>query len=150
MARLLKLFLSHHACIAASYAALPSVVLGYGFHLSQFANGSPTDSLALPVRVVFVPVVGGANGAWFVLGVGWNGLFGLFWGLLLNGALFWVGVRGVAGGFGYLGGGVSGRKVWGVGSRFGAGASIVCGWIVDWAMVGVNPEVCAHNAATSI
>src|SRR6266481_3927487 len=145
----LKLFLSHHACIAASYAALPLVVLGYGFRLSQFVNGSPTDSLALPVGVMFVPVISEVNGAWFVLGVGWNGLLGLFWGLPLNGTLFWVGVRGVGGGFGYLGGGVSGRKVWGVGSRFGAGASIVRGWIVDRAMVGVNPEVRACNAATS-
>src|SRR6266481_7377106 len=90
VAWLLKLFLSHHACIAASYTALPSVVLGYGFCLSQFANRSPTDSLALPVEVMFVPVISEANGARFVLGVGWNGLLGLFWGLPLNGTLFWV------------------------------------------------------------
>src|SRR6266481_9025039 len=88
VAQPLKLFLSHHTCIAASYAALPSVVLGYGFHLSQFANRSLADSLALPVGVMFIPVVCEANGAQFVLGVAWNRLIGLLWGLPLNGTLF--------------------------------------------------------------
>jgi len=150
VARALKPFLFHQACIAVSYAAFPSVVLGYGLRLSQFAKGSPADSLALPVGVVSVPIVGEANGARFVLGVVWNGFVGLFWGLPLGGNLFWVGMRGVRGGFGYLGGGVSASIVCGTGSRFGVGVSIGRGWTVDRTMAGVSPEVRARKAATSI
>src|SRR6266481_10144486 len=99
----LKPFHSHLACIAVSYAALPSVVFGYGVCLSQFSNRPPVVSLALPVGVAPAPVVGDPNSARFVLGVAWNRLVGLFWGFPLNGGLFWVGVRGVGTGFRYLG-----------------------------------------------
>ena len=146
----LKPFLSHQACIAVSYVALPSAIFGYGFCLSQFASGSPAVSLVLPVGVVSVPTVGEANGAWVVLGVVWNGLVGLLRGLPLNGNLFWFGVRGVGGGFGYFGGGVPGSMVWGAGGRLGVGVGIGRGWSVIRAMTGVSPEVCARSAATSV
>src|SRR6266481_2012546 len=111
VARALNPFLSHQACIAASYAALPSVILGYGLRRSQSANWSVGVSRALPIGVAFVPVAGVLNRLRLACGMGWNGLEGLFWGWLSVGGLLCIGVRGVAGWVWYLGGGMPGSII---------------------------------------
>src|SRR6266481_99449 len=111
VAHALNPFLSHQACIAASYAALPSVVLGYGLCWSQSANWSVDVSQALPIGVVFVPMAGVLNRLRLACGVGWNGLAGLFWGWLSVGGLLCIGVCGIVSLVWYLGGGVPGSII---------------------------------------
>src|SRR6266481_4899093 len=120
VALVLKPFRSHHACIAASYAALPSVVFGYGLHWSQFVNGPFATSLIFLCGVVSAPGAGEVDGPRFVPGVVWNGFVGLPCGLLSTRSLFWVGVCGVSSGLTYMGGGVLGSLVWGTGGQFWA------------------------------
>src|SRR6266481_5867986 len=103
-------------------------------------NGSGADSRALPTGVSFIAVTGDVNGARLVLGVVWNGLFGLLRGWLLNSILFCVGVHGIGGGFWYFGGGVLVSDTCGVGNLLWAKADVCCGWRVVLAMAGVSPD----------
>ena len=63
--------------------------------------------------------------------------------------LFCVEVRGTGVWFTYLGGGVLGGAIWGMGVWFEVGVSIAHDWSAVLAMLGVSPVVRVRRAATS-
>ena len=63
--------------------------------------------------------------------------------------MFCVEVCGLGVWFTYLGGGVLGGTIWGMGVRFEAGVGIACDWSAVLAMLGVSPVVRVQRAATS-
>ena len=64
-------------------------------------------------------------------------------------SLFCVEVHGPGVWFTYLGGGVLGGVIWGMGVRFEVGVGIARDWSAVLAMLGVSPVMRVRRAATS-
>ena len=64
--------------------------------------------------------------------------------------MFCVGVCGPGVWFAYLGSGVLGGLVWGMGVQFEVGVDITHDWSTVLAMLGVSPVVWVQRAATSV